>query len=313
MEYGALKDHAWDEGEITKKPTETEEGKKTYTCSVCKKTQTEAIPVKEDSSKPDVNPSEKKEETKDPNPMDKDTETKDPNPADKDTETKNPEKQPLPVGTTDKSDDGKATYKVTASKATNGTVTYVAPTNKKATSVAIPDTVTVGGIKYKVTAIDKNAFKENKNIKSVTIGKNITTIGANAFYNCTKLKTVKFGSNVTTIGDKAFYKCTALTKVSLPSKTKTIGKSAFEGCKKVTSITIGKNLEKIGSKVFYGCSKVKTLTIKSTKLTTKKVGSKAFGKTPNSMTVKIPKKKWSAYKSMLIKCGVNKKAKLKKS
>ncbi len=313
MEYGALKDHAWDEGEITKKPTETEEGKKTYTCSVCKKTQTEAIPVKEDSSKPDVNPSEKKEETKDPNPMDKDTETKDPNPADKDTETKNPEKQPLPVGTTDKSDDGKATYKVTASKATNGTVTYVAPTNKKATSVAIPDTVTVGGITYKVTAIDKNAFKENKNIKSVTIGKNITTIGANAFYNCTKLKTVKFGSNVTTIGDKAFYKCTALTKVSLPSKTKTIGKSAFEGCKKVTSITIGKNLEKIGSKVFYGCSKVKTLTIKSTKLTTKKVGSKAFGKTPNSMTVKIPKKKWSAYKSMLIKCGVNKKAKLKKS
>ena len=216
------------------------------------------------------------------------------------------------VGTKDTSDDGKATYKVTKSDLEKGTVTYVAPTNKKATTVIIPATVEIDGVKYSVTAIEKNAFKNNKYIKSVSIGKNVKTIGASAFYKCTKLKTVTFGSNVTSIGDKAFYKCTALTKTSLPSMVKTIGKSAFEGCKKVTSVTIGKSVEKIGEKAFYGCSKVKTLTIQSTKLTTKKIGNKAFTKTPKSMTVKVPKKKFKTYKSMLIKKGVNKKAKFKK-
>lgn len=36
--------HTWDEGKVTKEPTETEEGVKTYTCTVCGETRTEAIP-----------------------------------------------------------------------------------------------------------------------------------------------------------------------------------------------------------------------------------------------------------------------------
>ena len=187
------------------------------------------------------------------------------------------------------SDDGKATYKVTTSDLTNGTVAYVAPTNKKATKVTIPDTVVIDGVTYKVTAIEKNAFKNNK-----------------------KLKTLKLGKNIISIGDKAFYKCTALTKVTIPDKVKTIGKQAFYGCKNLKTVTIGKNVSKIGSKAFYGCKKLKTLIIKSKKLTTKKIGSKAFSKTPKSMTVKVPKKKYKSYKPMLIKRGVNKKAKFKK-
>ena len=203
----------------------------------------------------------------------------------------------------------KALYNIVKS---GKTASFVAPQNKTATNIVIPATVKVSGVTYKVTAIEKNAFKKNKNIKSVTIGKNVKTIGKEAFSSCNKLKTVKFGSDVTTIGDKAFYKCSALTKISLPSKVKTIGKSAFYGCKKVTSITIGKNVNKIESKAFYGCSKVKILTIKSPKLTAKGIGSKAFSKTPKSMTVKVPKKKLKTYKTMLNKRGVNKKARFKK-
>lgn len=217
------------------------------------------------------------------------------------------------AGTVQTDSEGKATYMVTTSGLTDGEATYVKPVDKTVAKVIIPDTIMIDGITYKVTAIEKNAFKNNKYLKTITIGNNIKTIGANAFYNCTKLKTLKLGSNVTTIGDKAFYKCTSLTKVTIPSKVKTIGKSAFEGCKKLKTVTIGKSVTKIGAKAFYGCSKIKTLTIKSSKLTTKKIGSKAFTKTPKSMTVKIPKKKFKAYKSMLIKKGVNKKAKFKKS
>ena len=196
------------------------------------------------------------------------------------------------VGTKKASDDGKATYKVTTSDITKGTVTYVAPTDAKATTVTVPNTIVIDSVTYKVTAIEKNAFKNNKYIKKVIIGNNIITIGDNAFYGCKKLKTVKFGENVKTIGNKAFYKCSALTKITIPSKVKTIGKSAFYGCKKLKTVTIGKSVTKIGAKAFYGCSKIKTLTIKSTKLTTKKIGSKAFTKTPKKMTVKVPKKKF---------------------
>ena len=242
---------------------------------------------------------------------------------------------PVVIGDTVTSDDGSATYKITKTEEMGGTVTYMGPADKKATKVVIPVTVIIQNKIYKVTKISDTAFAGNKAITSVAIGDNVTgfsaktfkgctnlktmiigkgvksipanafknfkklatvkmgtgvkTVGKNAFYGCSKLKNLTIGKNVTTIGDKAFYKCTALTKISLPSKVKTIGKSAF-----------------------YGCSKVKTLTIKSTKLTTKKIGSKAFSKTPKSMTVKVPKKKYKAYKSLLVKRGVNKKAKFKK-
>lgn len=36
--------HVWDEGVVTKEPTETEDGIRTYTCSACKETKTEVIP-----------------------------------------------------------------------------------------------------------------------------------------------------------------------------------------------------------------------------------------------------------------------------
>ncbi len=41
----AMIDHTYDEGEITKEPTATEDGEKTYTCAVCGGTKTEAIPA----------------------------------------------------------------------------------------------------------------------------------------------------------------------------------------------------------------------------------------------------------------------------
>ena len=37
--------HVWDAGTVTKEPTKKEEGVKTYTCTVCKKTKTESIPM----------------------------------------------------------------------------------------------------------------------------------------------------------------------------------------------------------------------------------------------------------------------------
>ncbi|MGN0155429.1 MAG: leucine-rich repeat domain-containing protein [Lachnospiraceae bacterium] len=170
------------------------------------------------------------------------------------------------AGTTDTSDDGTATYKVTTSDLTKGTVAYVAPTNKNATTVSVPATATIDGITYKVTSIADNAFANNKKLTKVTIG-----------------------SNVTTISDKAFYKCTALTKITIPSKVKKIGKQAF-----------------------YGCKKLKSITIKTTKLTSKNVGSSAFKGIYAKATIKVPKSKLTSYKTLLKAKGVSSKAKIKK-
>ena len=180
-------------------------------------------------------------------------------------------------------------YKVTKSDAKNGTVAYEEPDIDAKGTITIPDTVTVNGITYKVTSIASNAFKGNKKITKVKMGKNITSIGKNAFSGCTKLKSITIGGNVKTISDKAFYKCTALTKITIPSKVNKIGKSAF-----------------------YGCKKLKNITIKTTKLTKKNVGDKAFKGIYSKATIKVPKSKLNAYKKMLKAKGVGTKVKIKK-
>ena len=181
-------------------------------------------------------------------------------------------------------------YKVTKSSTKNGTVSFVAPGKKKASTVKIPKTVKINGITYKVTAIEKNAFKNNKYIKKLVIGDNVTTIGANAFYGCTKLKTVTLGKNVATISSKAFYKCTSLTTITLPSKVKKISTSAFHGCKKL-----------------------KTITIKTKLLKSSNIGKNAFKGISSKATIKLPKSKYKTYKTMLCKKGISKKAKFKKA
>ena len=237
--------HKWDAGKVTKEATETAEGVKTYTCSVCGETKTETIPKK--------------------------TAT-----------TQEPPKKGDVVA------DDKASVTVEVTDVAKKEVEYKEPANKKAKTVSIPATVKIGGVTYKVTKIDDNAFKNNKTVTKVTVGSNIKTIGKNAFYKCTKLKTVKIGKNVTTIGSNAFKGCTSLTSVTLPSKATKIGANAFNGCKKL-----------------------KTIKIASTKLSSKTVSKNAFKGITKATTIKVPKKKLSAYKKLFKQKGLSSKVKVK--
>lgn len=53
------------------------------------------------------------------------------------------------------------------------TVKYIAPINKTITKVTISDKIKIDGITYKITEINKNAFKNNKHLKTVIIGKGV--------------------------------------------------------------------------------------------------------------------------------------------
>ncbi len=108
------------------------------------------------------------------------------------------------------------------------------------------------------------------------------TIGGNAFYGCKNLTKVSGGAALVTICDRAFSNCAALQGIVLPSTVKGIGKQAFYNCKKLRSITIN------------------TLS-----LTSKNVGAQAFTGTYAKAVVKVPAKKFTAYKSLLRAKGMN--------
>ena len=100
----------------------------------------------------------------------------------------------------------KLTYKVTACNKKVKTVTVIG-SKKQLKSITIPATVTYQKMKFKVTEISKNAFKKQKKLTKVTIGKNVTKIGANAFYGDKKLSKVTIkGKNLKKIDKNAFKK-----------------------------------------------------------------------------------------------------------
>ena len=122
-----------------------------------------------------------------------------------------------------------AKYKVTQDSAMSETVEYVSLVGKKAKNVSVPATVTVEGITYKVTAIAKNAFKNNKKLTGVTIGKNVTKIGAKAFYGCKKLKKIVIKSKeLKSVGKNAIRGIHKNAKIDVPNSKKKKYKKLFK-------------------------------------------------------------------------------------
>lgn len=107
--------------------------------------------------------------------------------------------------------------------------------------MTIPDTVTIDKVTYKVTSIAANAFKNNKKLKKVVIGKNVTKIGKKAFYGCSKLK-------------KITVKTTKLTK-------KNVGRQAFKGIHKKAAFKVPKKKISSYRKVFRARGAAKTTKV----------------------------------------------------
>ncbi len=118
----------------------------------------------------------------------------------------------------------KAKYKITKlveenGEVVGGNVTYVKALDKKCKKATIKAKVTLNGVTFKITAIDKNAFKNCKKLKNVTIGENVTTIGKKAFFGCKKLKTINIKSlKIKKIGKKSFGNIDANANFKLAKK-----------------------------------------------------------------------------------------------
>lgn len=95
-------------------------------------------------------------------------------------------------------------YKITKCTASLKQVT-ITGASKKLTSIKMPATVKFNGMTFKVTAVNKKAFKNQKKLKSVVVSKYVKSIGSEAFSGAKKLAKIKFsGTAVKSIGKNAF-------------------------------------------------------------------------------------------------------------
>ena len=240
---------------IDREATEQAEGSRHEECSIChEKKAAVAIPKLPSSTQPSESPSgspsQKPSEQPSQKPSGSPSQKPSGSPSQKPSESPSqkpsgsPSQQPgqdikVPAKGTKLTAKG-ASYQVTSAAEKNPTVVYKGSKKQKA-SVTIPDTVTIDKVTYKVTSIAANAFKNNKKLKKVVIGKNVTKIGKKAFYGCSKLK-------------KITVKTTKLTK-------KNVGRQAFKGIHKKATFKVPKKKISSYRKVFRARGAAKTTKV----------------------------------------------------
>lgn len=240
---------------MTKDPTCTEKGSKTYTCAVCHETKIEEIPATGHQNK-EVR--DNKDATCTKAGYTGDTYCKDCGIKLSDGE------ETEALGHT--WNKGKVTRKATYTAA--GQITYTCGrcgekkvgVIKKLAYPKVGTKYTVAGCQYKVTkaGAEVSLIGTNKNAKSVTIPAAIKVSGVT-------------------------YKVTS------------IGAKAFNGNKKLSKVTIGANVKAISNNAFFKCPMLKTVTIKSVLLTKKMASKKAFKGVSKKMVIKVPKKVKKSY------------------
>ena len=105
------------------------------------------------------------------------------------------------------------------------------------TKIVIPAEITYNGFDYDVIAIQKNAFKKNSKITSVTIEADLDYIGESAFESCKALTTLSIKGDVLKICKKAFYNCKKLKTISiLTDSLEKVESKAFSRIDKNASI-----------------------------------------------------------------------------
>lgn len=126
------------------------------------------------------------------------------------------------------------------------------------TSAEIPRTING----HRVTAIDDNAFLNNKVLFELTLPDCLERIGASAFSG-SRITAIEFPDSLRVVGDQAFENCQELKEVefSFIECLDTLGKYAFAGCTALD--TIGSfNVPVVPEGCFMGCDSLETLILR---------------------------------------------------
>ncbi len=168
-------------------------------------------PVENPSEEPSEQPSKEPEETPAVENKEEQTKTDESQKAVDTVEAKQDEtKEQTKVNNNGKAEKGEirvtknSIYTVIGKKS----VSYKQNPESTGKNVTVPSSVVIDGTKLKVTKLAKNAFKGNKKLRKVTLGKNVKTIGKSAFSGCKKLRSITVkGNKLKKIEKYAFKNC----------------------------------------------------------------------------------------------------------
>ncbi len=317
----AKTDHIWDSGRITKPATDTESGIKTYTCINCNTTRTEEIPATGEHLNTELRGAKSAtclEEGYTGDTYCKDCGTK------------------LSSGTVILKtghiwDEGVVTKATTCTE--KGIRTYTCSVCESTKIEEIPST----GHGTKITKFAKEAtytkegytgdiycqdcgtlLEEGKVLakleqpkQTVTPGKMIGDKASNGVY-----KVLADGRSVEFVRQIVQSKAVKIPDtVSINGTVYTvtgISANAFKNNQLLRTAVIGRNVRRIGKQAFYNCKNLRTITIRTSMLTKKNVGAKAFKGTYKKIKVKVPAKQFKTYKKFFKSKGMSTKAIYKK-
>ena len=120
-------------------------------------------------------------------------------------------------------------------------------------SVHIPSTVRTIG----------SAFKNCKDLTSVTLSEGLTSIWEEAFYGCTSLQQIRFPDSLREIRSDAF-QGSGLTSLSL-NKITSVWQFAFKDCASLASLDLG-SVRTLGLQAFENCVSLRSVSVPSTLL-----------------------------------------------
>lgn len=185
-------------------------------------------------------------------------------------DTSNPAESPAPV--TDLKKGSSFTAKnlsyhvvsVGAEKKTGTVKVEKVSANSKLKKITIPNTVSKDGCTFKVEKITKNAFRNNKKVTKVKLGKNVKVIEDGAFSGCKKLNSVVTGASLSKIGKNVFANDKSLKTIDLRNskKLKSVGSGTFKGISKKAIIKMPKGKIKAYKKLLKKGSLAKSVKLK---------------------------------------------------
>ena len=146
--------------------------------------------------------------------------------------------------------------------------------------VSIPANIQHEKTIYTVSKINQSAFKQNKQLTSISIPNTIVDIAQSAFIGCIYLNSIYISDltawcNINFNGSDIFSSGTItntgsaniylnnekLVDLIIPNDVISINANAFAWCTSIKTITIPDNVEIIGSHSFFNCDSVETLSI----------------------------------------------------
>lgn len=139
-------------------------------------------------------------------------------------------------------------YYMTASS--DGTAKVVSkPKFSYSGDIIIPARIVDDNIKYSVTEIANDAFKECDKLRSVIIPNSVIMIGERAFKGCSNLNNIEIPNSVISICESAFEDCNSFISIEIPQSVKFVGENAFKNCMNLLNVEIFES-NKIQSNAF---------------------------------------------------------------